>query len=276
MRTTRRPSTWAPCRRTPRSSFRHVRLGVRGKAGTPAVTGCSRLRSGLPTHHAHVDKTCALCAACMHAAPDGPPPRPPAPPPPPTPHTHHHHHPTPPHPRCPPRSPLQAAAQKGLDSADRQPTPEQQWWRFGCINSSGSKWRALPTRGESLEFDEDPWVKRLVHVRWLGGQAAALGPLSLYPRVAGAGSVLAVRVLQLCLARVPSSSLMDEALQPARAPVSMLAFIAGQGDGLVPRGTAGKAQRGGGELRKRVQQAEGWQERAEQGHACTCLQPTSN
>ncbi|PSC73904.1 hypothetical protein C2E20_2879 [Micractinium conductrix] len=60
---------------------------------------------------------------------------------------------------------FQAAAQKGLDSADRQPTPEQQWWRFGCINSSGSKWRALPTRGESLEFDEDPWVKRLVHVK---------------------------------------------------------------------------------------------------------------
>ncbi|EFN53165.1 expressed protein [Chlorella variabilis] len=61
---------------------------------------------------------------------------------------------------------FQAAAAAALASAEgRHPEPAQLWWNFGWV--SDAKWRALRTRGQSLDFSDEgePWVKHLVQVK---------------------------------------------------------------------------------------------------------------
>lgn len=61
----------------------------------------------------------------------------------------------------------QAATAKALEQAEGiHPEPAQLWWRFERLKGD-AVWRALPTRGQRLDFSDegdDPWAKHLVQV----------------------------------------------------------------------------------------------------------------
>jgi hypothetical protein len=72
----------------------------------------------------------------------------------------------------------QGAAASALECAKRYPTGDHRWWPFEALK--GTAWAARPINSDSLDFEEDPWVKHLVQV-----STHQLAPLGLPATAAG-------------------------------------------------------------------------------------------